>query len=286
MRKSVFLAILVIFLSLWMSCENNGQSPATETEAAAVAAELKAHELIQNAIKEESDESIKVNFILPDAKAIGEEILSAEVTFSGYRHGTVLIESGMLVYRFYGYSSSSRYIYPQSYSVETINALQVRSKSVGKAVDITLSVSEDLNADVDGYISTDGGYKLSSNFMLYIPYGCSGTADGNPFDIDEVRKPVIEDKKEITAVRAYVDVRKDAADSELPTDATAFIVYDDNTEEERNVSLNGALDVSSSGIYADTNTITIEGKSYPVEVFVYDYKIAELYALLNMDRMA
>ena len=84
MRKSVFLAILVIFLSLWMSCENNGQSPATETEAAAVAAELKAHELIQNAIKEESDESIKVNFILPDAKAIGEEILSAEITFSGY----------------------------------------------------------------------------------------------------------------------------------------------------------------------------------------------------------
>ena len=283
MRKSVFLAILVIFLSLWMSCENNGQSPATETEAAAVAAELKAHELIQNAIKEESDESIKVNFILPDAKAIGEEILSAEVTFSGYRHGTVLIESGMLVYRFYGYSSSSRYIYPQSYSVETINALQVRSESVGKAVDITLSVSEDLNADVDGYISTDGGYKLPNNFMLYIPYGCSGTADGNPFDIDEARKPVIEDKKEITAVRAYVDVRKDAADSELPTDATAFIVYDDNTEEERNVSLNGALDVSSSGIYADTNTITIEGKSYPVEVFVYDYKIAELYALLNMD---
>lgn len=280
MRKSVFLAILVIFLSLWMSCENNSQSPATETEAAAVAAELKAHELIQNAIKEESDESIKVNFILPDAKAIGEEILSAEVTFSGYSHGSVVIESGMLVYRFYGYSSSSRYIYPQSYSVETISALQVRSESVGKVVDITLSVSEDLNADVDGYISTDGGYKLSNNFMLYIPYGCSGTADGNPFDIDEVRKPVIEDKKEITAVRAYVDVRKDATDSELPTDATAFIVYDDNTEEERNVSLNEVLDVSSSGI-SETNTITIEGKSYPVEVFVYDYEIAELYALLN-----
>lgn len=283
MRKSVFLAILVIFLSLWMSCENNGQSPATETEAAAVAAELKAHELIQNAIKEESDKSIKVNFILPDAKAIGEEILSAEVTFSGYRHGTVLIESGMLVYRFYGYSSSSRYIYPQSYSVETINALQVRSESVGKVVDVVLSVPEDLNADVDGYVLADGGYKLSNNFMLYIPYGCSGTADGNPFDI-EVRKPAIEDKKEITAVRAYVDVRKGAADSELPTDATAFIIYDDNTEEERSVPLNEALDVSSSGIYADTNTITIEGKSYPVEVFVYDYKIAELYALLNMDR--
>lgn len=282
MRKSVFLAILVIFLSLWMSCENNSQSPATETEAAAVAAELKAHKLIQNAIKEESDESIKVNFILPDAKAIGEEILSAEVTFSGYSHGSVVIESGMLVYRFYGYSSSSRYIYPQSYSVETISALQVRSESVGKVVDITLSVSEDLNADVDGYISTDGGYKLSNNFMLYIPYGCSGTADGNPFDIDEVRKPVIEDKKEITAVRAYVDVRKDATDSELPTDATAFIVYDDNTEEERNVSLNEVLDVSSSGI-SETNTITIEGKSYPVEVFVYDYTIAELYALLNMN---
>lgn len=283
MRKSVFLAILVIFLSLWMSCENNGQSPATETEAAAVAAELKAHELIQNAIKEESDESIKVNFILPVAKAIGEELLSAEVTFSGYSHGSVVIESGMLVYRFYGYSSSSRYIYPQSYSVETISALQVRSESVGKVVDITLSVPEDLNADVDGYISTDGGYKLSSNFMLYIPYGCSGTADGNPFDIDEVRKPVIEDKKEITAVRAYVDVRKDTAVSELPTDATAFITYDDNTEEERNVSLNEALDVSSSGIYTNTNTITIEGESYPVEVFVYDYTIAELYALLNMN---
>ena len=283
MRKSVFLAILVIFLSLWMSCENNGQSPATETEAAAVAAELKAHELIQNAIKEESDESIKVNFILPVAKAIGEELLSAEVTFSGYSHGSVVIESGMLVYRFYGYSSSSRYIYPQSYSVETISALQVRSESVGKVVDITLSVPEDLNADVDGYISTDGGYKLSSNFMLYIPYGCSGTADGNPFDIDEVRKPVIEDKKEITAVRAYVDIRKDTAVSELPTDATAFIVYDDNTEEERNVSLNEALDVSSSGIYTNTNTITIEGESYPVEVFVYDYTIAELYALLNMN---
>lgn len=280
MRKSVFLAILVIFLSLWMSCENNGQSPATETEAAAVAAELKAHELIQNAIKEESDESIKVNFILPDAKAIGEEILSAEVTFSGYRHGTVLIESGMLVYRFYGYSSSSRYIYPQSYSVETINALQVRSESVGKAVDVVLSVPEDLNADVDGYISTDGGYKLSNNFMLYIPYGCSGTIDGNPFYIEEVRKPVVVvDRREIESVKAFVDVRK--GETDLPTSATAFITYDDNTEEERTVTLNETLDVSSSGIFEDKYTITIDGKSYPVEVFVYDYTIDELRALLD-----
>ena len=279
-KLSVFFAIALLLLS-FSSCDNGSSDLMGEADIGRMISALRAHELIQNAIKEESDETIAVRFSVPGTKASGSEVLDAEVTFSGYIHGSVKIETGTLFYRFYSYSSGSAYIYPQSYSVETTDALIVQSEAVEGKAEVLLSVPEELNAAVDGYVSTaDGTYELSSDFTLYIPSGCTGFMNVSQFPIDEIKKPapVVEDKKEVVSVEAYVDVRKGSAD--IPEQASVRIAYDDNTTEDKTLLINEDIDVSKSGVYK-TNTVTVDGKSYPVEVFVYDYTIAEVYAFLN-----
>ena len=198
--KGILFSILMLFLvAMIAGCSNEGKPAVSEGTVKAITEAIKPEEFI-NDVLSEKDETVSLSYkleTLDSASKIPERATHAlyvTAAFNGYAYGNgaVRIDSGSLLYTFYGTMNNNKFV-SLSYVLKTLRSLHVSVSATGETATLDLRISESASGSYSATLTDSTGGEteivddsVSTSLALPEEDGAAGMEiNGEPVPIPE-----------------------------------------------------------------------------------------------------